>query len=129
MEALRPRTGVAIISPWVRRRIIEVLAGELSYRQLAESLGVTAAAVHKYLTGKSTPRDAVVLKAIELAGELGLSEVGDIILEDLAGELEALLKLLTDRDLASASSVSRLSGIVGRAKLALAAGLSTAHRS
>ncbi|MCE4618465.1 MAG: hypothetical protein F7C37_03390 [Desulfurococcales archaeon] len=124
MERIIEEAGVGIIKPETRRKIIEILTSELSYRQVARSLGVTAAAIHKYITGKSTPRDEVVKRAIDLAAELGLTEVGDLILEDIATELEALLKTLAEKDLASAAHVSKLSSIVGRAKLVLAAGLS-----
>lgn len=123
MDGSRDETGIAIIKPETRRRIIQLLSSELSYRQAASSLGVSPTAIHKYVTGKSTPRDGVVRRAIELAAELGLTEIGDVILEDVARELEALLIMLAERELASPTQISRLSNIVGRVKLVLAASL------
>ena len=115
--------GVSLISPKTRRRIIEQLSLSLSYRQLASSLGVTPSAIHKYLTGRSTPRDEIVCRAIDLAGDLGLTEIGEIITEDMTKELEALLEKLVKSDLAAPSNVMRLSDVVGRVKLAMVAGM------
>ncbi|MCE4601412.1 MAG: helix-turn-helix domain-containing protein [Desulfurococcales archaeon] len=115
--------GVSLIGPKTRRRIIEQLSLSLSYRQLASSLGVTPSAIHKYLTGRSTPRDEIMCRAIDLAGDLGLAEIGEIIMEDLAKELEALLEKLVKSDLVAPSHVIGLSDVVGRVKLAMVAGM------
>ena len=116
-------SGVSILSADTRRRIIEQLALNLSYRQLANSLGVSPAAIYKYLSGKSTPRDEVICRALALAGDLGLTEIGELILEDLARELEGLLDKLIEYELASSEHIARLADVVGRAKLVLAASL------
>ena len=112
--------GLALIPPKTRRKIIEVLAMELSYRQLAYSLGVTPPAIHKYLTRKAMPRDAVIEKALVLAGDLGVENLGEEIINDIAIELEELLKLMVSLNLIGPGSLSRLSDVIMRAKLVIA---------
>ncbi len=112
--------GLAFIPPETRRKLIEILAMELSYRQLAYSLGVTPPAIYKYLSGKATPRDTVVEKALVLAADLGIDDIGDEIINDIATELEELIKILVNLNLIAPGSLSRLSDIIMRAKLVLA---------
>jgi len=47
---------VHLLSKEARRKIIEVLASSRGVRRLADELGVTPAAVSKYLRGLRTPR-------------------------------------------------------------------------
>ncbi len=113
-------SGVSIIPAETRRKIIEALSLEMSYRRLAESLGVTPASIYKYLRGSAVPRDTVVEKALRLSADLGIEEVGEMIINDIAGELEKLIEFLVSEGLLPPGTLSRLSDIIIRAKLALA---------
>ncbi len=71
-----------ILSPEARRVIIKMLISEMSYRELASQLGVTPAAIYKYVTGKAVPRDEIVARAISLVEDK--AEVSAIIGRELA---------------------------------------------
>ncbi len=120
---------VRAIGPEARKRILEELAAEMSYRELASLLGITPAAVYKYLSGKAVPRDEVVLRAIEYAAEAGIRSVIDIVTGEIAASLEGFLEWVLDTGLASYAEINKLSEMLARAKLALVASLSPRIRS
>ncbi|MCE4609841.1 MAG: helix-turn-helix domain-containing protein, partial [Desulfurococcales archaeon] len=73
-----------VISKRSRRRIVEILAATRSMRGLAEEIGVSPAAIHKYITGKTHPSDEVVKRMIELADYEETRKIAEAILDDLS---------------------------------------------
>lgn len=67
-----------------RRKIIEVLVSERGEGGAAEALGVSRAALSKFMNRKTHPSDVLIAKAIEVASEEELEKIIMIIAEDLA---------------------------------------------
>jgi len=100
-----------------RRKIIMILARHRSYRDLAALLGVSPAAIHKYLAGKSLPGDGVVERALSIADRYEKSEIARVIMKDIAETLEDFLRWALEEEVLDAGSIEELGDIVARAKL------------
>jgi len=100
-----------------RRKIIVVLARHRSYRDLARLLGVSPAAIHKYLSGKSMPGDQVIERALEIADRYEKSEIAREIARDIAETLEDFLQWALRQEVLDTASIEELGDIVARAKL------------
>ncbi|QGA55071.1 helix-turn-helix domain-containing protein [Sulfolobus sp. E5-1-F] len=74
-----------------RLHIIHILLQNRSKKELAEELGITPAAITKYLKGTTHPSDEIIEKCIEIANEEEYYEIVKIIINDIS---EALLELL-----------------------------------
>ena len=105
------------LSKNARRRIIEVLASTRSQRDLAEDLGVTPAAVNKYLSGATHPSDRVLAKAISVATRTEIEEISMIIAEDLIGGLEDYIKWAMENKILYYRSLERLESLAAKSKL------------
>jgi len=81
---------VHLLGKRARERIIELLASTRSYTELAELLGISTAAISKYLSGKTHPSDAVLMRAIEVANPEEKEVIIKIILEEFADGLKDL---------------------------------------
>jgi predicted transcriptional regulator len=79
-----------------RRRIIGVLLESRSYREAAELLGVTPAAIAKYMSGRTHPSDRVVLRALRVAAPEERREIAQIIVEEFMEGLESLVDWLLE---------------------------------
>jgi len=79
-----------------RRKIIEVLVSERGEREVAELLDVSKAALSKFLSGKTHPRDALIEKAIEIAEGEEREKIILIIAEDLASFAEEFSHLIRE---------------------------------
>jgi len=79
-----------------RRKIIEVLVSERGEREAAELLGVSKAALSKFLSGKTHPRDTLIEKAIEIAEGEEREKIILIIAEDLASFTEEFSHLVRE---------------------------------
>ncbi|MCE4602819.1 MAG: helix-turn-helix domain-containing protein [Desulfurococcales archaeon] len=113
------------LSKDARRRIIEVMLSSRSQRSLAEELGITPAAVNKYLTGKTHPSDRVMERILEIASGEEVLEISKIIAEDLAKSMEEYLSWAADRRSLHPASVKALEQAVNRARLLSLAGRMT----
>ncbi|MGC8996657.1 MAG: hypothetical protein ACP5J1_02100 [Fervidicoccaceae archaeon] len=67
-----------------RRKIIEVLVSERGEGGASEALGVSKAALSKFLRGKTHPSDVLTARAIEIAEGEEREKIIMIIAEDLA---------------------------------------------
>ena len=105
------------LSAETRRKIIMILARHRSYRDLAGLLGVSPAAIHKYLTGKSQPGDAVVEKALRIADRYERGEIAAIVSEELAVVLEDFLRWALEDGSIDPADIEKLGSIIARAKL------------
>jgi predicted transcriptional regulator len=78
---------VHLLGKDARSKIISVLASTRSYTELSRLLGVSTAAISKYLKGKTHPSDHVMLRAIEQADEREKEIIADIIINELGDGL------------------------------------------
>ncbi len=105
------------ISKDARYKIIEVMLTTRSTRQLAEELGVTSAAVNKYIYRKTHPSDATVARALSILGEYERQRVMQIIVDDIIRAVEILSESLGNEDKEVREYlISRLEWIVKRLK-------------
>ncbi|WP_232018766.1 helix-turn-helix domain-containing protein [Sulfodiicoccus acidiphilus] len=94
-----------------RRQILEILLRKRSRSEVASMLGVTPAAITKYLKGNTHPSDEVLRRCVDFADEEERFEIKRIILDDITSslkeflgeegeeELSIILKNLKDRSL------------------------------
>lgn len=110
-----------------RRRIIAILLSGRSYRELASQLGVTPAAISKYVSGATHPSDATIMRAIKAATRVEREEIAIAISEDLSEGMRSLVDWIIDEKLpgqillhALEESLARmrLSGVGRRVRLA-----------
>ncbi|MEB3845076.1 MAG: helix-turn-helix domain-containing protein [Desulfurococcales archaeon] len=93
------------ISKEARRKIVDVLLRRRSMRDLARTLDISPAAVHKYVSGKTHPSDKILWRMISIATYEEKQEISTIIMRDLVEGLEEFIewgihsKTLTARDL------------------------------
>ena len=105
-----------------RRRIVEVMLTSRSQRGLADELGVTPAAINKYMSGKTHPSDAVLERILEIANRDELIEISRIIAEDLIHSLEEYLIWAADHKALSPQLLDSMERILSRARLMAVAG-------
>ncbi|MEB3778994.1 MAG: helix-turn-helix domain-containing protein [Desulfurococcales archaeon] len=105
------------LSKDARRRIIEVLASGRSQRDLAEDLGVTPAAVNKYLSGTTHPSDRILLRALTIASRAEMEEISMIIAEDLISGLEDYIKWAMENKTLYYRSLDRIESLATKSRL------------
>ncbi len=106
-----------------RRRIIEVLVSGRSVREAAELLGVTPAAVSKYLSGRTHPSDEVLARALRAAGGGELREMVDVIVDEFLDGVDSLVQWLVDQGVPDRRLARGLEEAAARLRLA------SAHRN
>jgi len=109
---------VHLLSKEARRKIIEVLASSRGVRRLADELGVTPAAVSKYLRGLTPPSDRVVEKAIGAATPEEALEISKIVAEVLLEGVDDYVRWSIEKGVMDVRVYSRLSEIAAKAGLA-----------
>ena len=82
------------LSKEARSRIIEILLENRSRKELAEELGLSPAAITKFLSGITHPSDETIEKALEIANEDEKKEIINIILNDIMSSLEEFINEL-----------------------------------
>lgn len=105
------------LSKDARRRIIEVMLVSRSQRGLAEDLGITPAAVNKYITGKTHPSDRILERILEIASRDEAVEISRIIAEDLAKSIEEYIAWAADYKALHTPALKALENVVERAKI------------
>ncbi len=108
-----------VISKRSRRRIVEILAATRSMRGLAEEIGVSPAAIHKYITGKTHPSDEVVKRMIELADYEETRKIAEAILDDLSTALDEFILWALEKDVLTNRDLDRLEASINKARLVL----------
>ena len=109
---------VHLLGKEARRGILLVLLESRSYRMLAAELGVTPAAVAKYVRGETHPSDRVLAKALKTAEPDELDDIADIIVRDLVSGLEDLVEWVIENELDSSTLESELQRLLSRLKIA-----------
>ncbi|MFP3201052.1 MAG: helix-turn-helix transcriptional regulator [Sulfolobus sp.] len=82
------------LSKEARRKIIEILLENRSRKELAEELGLSPAAITKFLNGITHPSDETIEKALEIASEDEKREIINVILNDIMLSLEEFVNEL-----------------------------------
>jgi len=79
------------ISKEARVKIIEILLERRSKEALARELGITSAAINKFLKGSTHPSDNTILKAIKIADEDEKVKIYEVIIDDILMSLREFL--------------------------------------
>ncbi len=111
MEGYQGSQGAAFVralSPEARRRILEILLERRSYRELAAQLNVSPAAIVKYRSGRATPSDEVIARALAAMDYDEAEDIAFIITEEVAEVVEDFIDWII-----------RLGAPAGRAALTL----------
>ena len=101
-----------------RRRIIEVIVSRRSVGEAAELLGVTPAAVSRYLSGRTHPSDEVVARALRAAGGGELREMVDVIVDEFLDGVDSLVQWLVDQGVPDRRLARGLEEAAARLRLA-----------
>ncbi|MGC9210004.1 MAG: helix-turn-helix domain-containing protein [Acidilobus sp.] len=109
---------VHLLSKEARKRIIELLAASRGVRRLAEELGVTPAAVSKYLRGTTHPSDKVMARAIQLATPEEAAEISKIVAEVLLEGVNDYVRWSVEKGVVDPRVSIKLSELAARAGLA-----------
>ena len=88
-------------------------------RGLAEEIGVSPAAIHKYITGKTHPSDEVVKRMIELANYEETRKIAEAILDDLSTALDEFILWALEKDVLTNRDLDRLEASINKARLVL----------
>ncbi len=89
------------LSKEARRRIIEEAVKEYGKKELAEMLGVSKAAISKYLSEKTHPSDEVLRKLFRVCDEKLKKKLILIVIDELASVIEELRNEILNTDLDS----------------------------
>lgn len=83
---------IHLLSKEARLRIIELALRNRSARVLADELGISPAAISKYVNGQMHPSDETMQRLFHVLGDDELEEAYAIALEDLVEGLEELIQ-------------------------------------
>jgi len=104
------------LSPQARRRLIELMVAESSYRETASLLDVTPAAVYKYVTGKAVPRDDVAVRAVEALAARDPAAI-ELVEAEVLGVVQSYIVWALERGVLTARFLDSLERLVARARL------------
>lgn len=83
---------IHLLSKEARLRIIELALRNRSARELADELGVSPAAISKYVNGQMHPSDETMQRLFHILDDDELEEAYTIALEDLVEGIEELIQ-------------------------------------
>lgn len=109
---------VHLLGKETRRKIIELMASGRGVRQLAEELGVTPAAISKYLKGETHPSDRVLERAIESASPEEALEISRMVAAELLDGIDDYVNWSLERGVADPRLSVKLSEIAAKIGLA-----------
>ncbi len=112
---------VHLLGKDARLRIIEVLASTRTHKEVAELLGVTPAAVTKYLTRRTHPSDAVLMRAIEAAEGEERRLISVIVRDELLAGLRSYMAWAIEEGLFTREDLHTIEEAVYSSVLALSA--------
>ncbi|MCE4621397.1 MAG: helix-turn-helix domain-containing protein [Desulfurococcales archaeon] len=108
---------VHLLGKRARERIIELLASSRSYSELANQLGISTAAISKYLSGKTHPSDAVLLRALDIATPEEKEVIINIILEEFAEGLKDLFTWASSESVLTREHLRMIESVIYEAYL------------
>ncbi len=86
---------IHLLSKEARLRLIELALSRRSAKELAEELGISPAAISKYISGKMHPSDDTIRRLFRILDPEENVRAYTVILEDLAYGLEELLEYVS----------------------------------
>ncbi len=101
-----------------RRYIIAILLENRSYRELADMLGVTPAAIAKYMSGKTHPSDRIVEKALRGATREEKEAIASTVSSEILEGLRSLVTWMLEEGVIDKSLVKGLEDAAARLRLA-----------
>ncbi len=78
------------ISKDARYRIIELMLSTRTAKQLASELGLSVAAINKYLSRRTHPSDETIARILGIMSDYERERVLEIIMDDLLEALETM---------------------------------------
>lgn len=109
---------VHLLGKETRRKIIELMASGRGVRQLAEELGVTPAAISKYLKGETHPSDKVLERAIESASPEEALEISRMVAAELLDGIDDYVNWSLEKGVIDPRLSVKLSEIAAKVGLA-----------
>ncbi|MGC8573576.1 MAG: helix-turn-helix domain-containing protein [Caldisphaera sp.] len=100
-----------------RQKIIQILANERGVRELANELGVTPAAVSKYLSGLTHPSDIVLEKAISIANEEEITSIVKVVSDEFIDGLSNFIDWSLNRGILDIKFYKRLNDLTAKVGL------------
>ncbi|MFP3230392.1 MAG: helix-turn-helix domain-containing protein [Caldisphaera sp.] len=100
-----------------RQKIIEILANERGVRELANELGVTPAAVSKYLSGLTHPSDIVLEKAISIANDDEIVRIAKIVSDEFIEGLSNFIDWSLNKGILDLKFYRRLNDLTAKVGL------------
>ncbi|WP_292319557.1 helix-turn-helix domain-containing protein [Caldisphaera sp.] len=100
-----------------RQKIIQILANERGVRELANELGVTPAAVSKYLSGLTHPSDIVLEKAISIANEEEITSIVKVVSDEFIEGLSNFIDWSLNRGILDIKFYKRLNDLTAKVGL------------
>jgi predicted transcriptional regulator len=100
-----------------RQKIIEILANERGVRELANELGVTPAAVSKYLSGLTHPSDIVLEKAISIASDDEIVRIAKIVSDEFIEGLSNFIDWSLNKGILDLKFYRRLNDLTAKVGL------------
>jgi transcriptional regulator with XRE-family HTH domain len=91
-----------------RLALLEVAAKKRTYRDLARIMGVSPAAVSKYMSGRMAPSDAAVARLLESLDTDEAREVAILILNYLAEGLRDFIQWASSKGLIKPGEAERI---------------------
>ncbi|GAB6148539.1 helix-turn-helix domain-containing protein [Stetteria hydrogenophila] len=98
-----------------RLAVLRVAARRRTYRELARIMGVSPAAVSKYMSGRMSPSEAGLARLLDALDREEAREVALMILEYLAGGLRSFIAWAASRGLLERSEIEGVLAELSRA--------------
>jgi predicted transcriptional regulator len=111
-------TFIHLLGKDTRRYIIAILLENRSYRELADMLGVTPAAIVKYVSGKTHPSDRVIERAVMRASREEKEAIAAAIADEVVHGLKSLVNWMLEEGIIDKGLVRGLEDAAARLRLA-----------
>jgi len=103
------------ISKEARYKIIEIMLATRSARQLALELGVSPAAINKYLSRRMHPSDQTIARALQILYDYERERIYQVIIDDIINALSKLVDSIEDKsEYLKRYTIERLSELLRR---------------
>ncbi|BDB97018.1 helix-turn-helix domain-containing protein [Saccharolobus caldissimus] len=95
-----------------RLHIIYILLQNRGKKELSQELGITPAAITKYLKGKTHPSDNIIRKCLDIATEEEYELIINIIISDLTNAIIELIENVDAKFIVKNENVRKLKKII-----------------
>jgi len=103
------------ISKEARYKIIEIMLATRSARQLALELGVSPAAINKYLSRRMHPSDQTIARALQVLYDYERERIYQVIVDDIINALSKLVDYVSsESEYLKRYTIERLNDLLRR---------------